>query len=203
MPTNVYLVKAMVFPIVMYGCESCTTKKAECWRIHAFELWCWRRLLRVPWTGKKIKPVNPKGNQPWIFTGRTDAEAEAPTFWPPDGKNWFIGKDPDAGKDWSQGEKGTTEDDMVRWYHRLDGREFEQAPGVGDGQGSQMCCSPWGHKESHMTEWLRWTELCKPMDCSLLGSSVQGILQARILKWIAMVSSSGSSHPRDGNWVPY
>ena len=92
----------------------------------------------------KIKPVNPRGNQSWIFLGRTDAEAETPIFWPPDVKNWLIGKDPDAGKDWRQEEKGTTEDEMVGWHHRLYGHEFEQTPGAGDGQGSLACCSPCG-----------------------------------------------------------
>ena len=106
---------------------------------------------------QEIKPVNPK-NQSWIFVGRTDAEAEMPILWPPDAKNWFIGKDPDAGKDWRQEEKGTTEDEVVWWHHRLDGHEFEQAPGVGDGQGSLACCSPWDHKELDMTERLNWTE---------------------------------------------
>ena len=110
-----------------------TIKKAECQRIDAFELGCWRRLLRVPWTLKKIKPVNPKGNQSLIFIGRTDAEAETPILWPSDGKNWLLKKDPDAGKDWRQEEKGTTEDEMVGWHHQFDGHEFEQAPGVGDG----------------------------------------------------------------------
>ena len=100
--------------------------------------------------------VHPKGNQPWIFIRRTDAEAEIPILWPPDEKNWLTGKDPDAGKDWRQ-EKGTTEDEMVGWHHRLNGHEFEQAPGVGDGQGSLMCCSPWGCKESDKTEGLNWT----------------------------------------------
>ena len=105
----------------------------------------------------EIKPVNPKGNQSWIFFGRTDTEAEAPRLWPPDAKNWLVGKDPDAGKDWRQ-EKWTTEDEMVGWHHQLDGHEFEQALGVGDGQGSMACCSPWGHKESDITEWLNWQE---------------------------------------------
>ena len=146
----------MVYPVVMYGCKSRTIKKAECWRIDAFELWCWRRLLRVPWTARRSKPFNPKGNQSWIFIGKTDAET--PILWPPDAKNWLIGKDPDAGKDWRQ-EKGPTEDEMVGWHHQLDGYEFEQALGVGDEQGSLLCCSPWGHKESDMTKWLNWTEL--------------------------------------------
>ena len=153
LPTKVRLVKAMVFPVVMYGCESWTIKKAECQRIGAFELWCWRRLLRVLWTA-----VSPKGNQSWIFTGRTDAEAETPILWPPDVKNWLICKDPDAGKDWGQEEKGTTEDEMVGWHHRLDGREFVWTPGVGDGQGGLVCCGSWGCKESDTTKWLNWTD---------------------------------------------
>ena len=102
----------------------------------------------------KIKPVNPKGNQSWIFTGRTDVEAETPILWPSDAKNWLVRKDPDAGKDWRREEKGTTEDEMVRWQHRLNGHEFGETPGVGDGQGGLACCSPWGRKESDMTEWL-------------------------------------------------
>ena len=108
--TKVYIFEAMVFPVVMYGCESWTMKEAECWRIDAFELWCWRRL--------EIKSVNPKGNQHWIFIGRTDDEAEALILWPLDVKSWLTGKDPDAGKDWRQ-EKGMTEDGMVGWYHWL------------------------------------------------------------------------------------
>ena len=108
-----------------------------------------------PLDSKKIKPVNPKGSQSWILIGRTDAEVETPTFWPPDVKNWLIGKDPDAGKDWKQ-EKGTTEDEVVGWHHWLNGHEFEHAPEVGDGQGSLTCCSPCGCKESDMTEWLNW-----------------------------------------------
>ena len=107
---------------------------------------------------KEIKPVNPKENQPWIFIGRTDTEAETRTLWPPDVKNWLIGKDPDAGKDWRQAEKGTTEDEIVGWYHQLDGYEFEQSLGVGDGQGGQECCSPWGCKELDTTELLNWTD---------------------------------------------
>ena len=100
LPTKVHLVKAMVFPVVMYECESWTIKKAEPQRIYAFELWCWRRLFRIPLDSKEIQPVSPKGNQSWIFIGRTDAEAETPILWPPDGKKWLTGKDPDAGKVW-------------------------------------------------------------------------------------------------------
>ena len=105
---------------------------------------------------KEIKTVNPKGNQPWIFIRRTDAEAEAPILWPPDEKNWLIWKDPDAGKDWKQEEKGKTEDEMVGWHHQLDGHEFEYSPEV-DGQGSLVCCCPWSHKQLDTTEWLNWT----------------------------------------------
>ena len=108
---------------------------------------------------KEIKSVNLKGNQSWIFIGRTDVEAEALILWSPDAKNWLIGKEPDAGKDWRQEEKGTTEDEMVGWHHWLYGHEFGQALGVGDGQGSLMCCNPWGRKELDMTERLKWTEL--------------------------------------------
>ena len=107
--TKVHLIKAMVFPVVMYGCESLTIKKTEHWRIDTFELWCWRRLL----DSKEIKPVSPKGNQPWILIGRTDVEAEVPILWPSDVKSWLTGKAPDAGKDWGQEEKGTTEDETV------------------------------------------------------------------------------------------
>ena len=135
----------------MYGYESWTIKKAECQRIDAFELWCWRRFLRVPWT------ANHKGNQSWIFTGRTDVEAEASILWPPDAKNWLIEKDPNAGKVWRQ-EKETTEDKMVGWHHWLDRHEFEQAPGVDNGQGGLACCSAWGCKELDTTEQLNWTE---------------------------------------------
>ena len=137
--TKVHLVKAMVFPVVIYGCESWTIKKAEHINYYAFELWCWRR-LESPLDWKEIKPVNPKGNQYWIFTGRTDAEAEALILWPADAKSWLIWKDPDAGKDWRQEEKRTTEDELVGWHCWLNRHEFEQAPGVGDGQGSLECC---------------------------------------------------------------
>ena len=124
LPTKVRLVKAMVFPVVMYGCESWTVKKAECWRTDAFELWCWRRLLRVL-DYKEIQPIHPKGNQSWIFIGSTDAEGKTPILWPPDSKSWLIGKDPDAGKDWGWEYKGMTEDEMVGRYNQCHGHEFE------------------------------------------------------------------------------
>ena len=104
---------------------------------------------------KEIKPVSPKGNLSWIFIGRTDAEAEAPILWPPDGKNWLIEKDPDAGKDWGQEEKETTEDEMVGWHHRLMDMSLSKLREL-DGQGSLVCCSSWGHKELDTTEWLNW-----------------------------------------------
>ena len=123
--------------------------------------WCFwtvllEKSLESPLDCKEIKPVNPKRNQSWMFIGRTDVEAEAPILWPPDVKNWLIRKDPDVGKDWRQEEKRTAEDDMVGWHHQLNGHEFEQAPGVGDRQGSLVCCSPWGHKESNTTEQVNW-----------------------------------------------
>ena len=124
LPTKVYLVKAVVFPVVMYGCESWTIKKAESWRIDAFELWCWRTLLS-PLDCKEIQLVNPKGNQSWIFIGWTDAEAETSILWPSDVKYWLIWKDRDAGKDWRWEGKGMTEDEMVGWHHWLDRHECE------------------------------------------------------------------------------
>ena len=154
LPTKVHIVRAMVFPVVMYGCESSTTKKVEQPRIDAFGTVVLEKTLESPLGYKEIKPVHPKGNQSWTFIGRTDAEAEAPILWPPDAKNWFIGKDPDAGKDWRQEEKGMTEDEIVGWHHLLDRYEFKQAPGVGDRQGSLACCSLWGHKESDTTKQL-------------------------------------------------
>ena len=154
LPTKVHLVKAMVFPVVMYGCESWTIKK---------NWWFWtvvlEKTLESPLDCKEIQPVHPKGNQFWIFIGRTDAEAETTILWPHDMKNWLIWKDPDAGKNWRQEEKGMTEDEMVGWHHLLSGHEFGWTLGVGDGQGGLECCSPWGHKELDTTEQLNWTEL--------------------------------------------
>ena len=131
-----------------------TINKAERWRIDAFELWCWRRLLKVPWDCKEIQPDHPKGNQSWIFIGRTDAEVEAPILWSPDAKSQLVGKNHDTRKYWRQDEKGTTADEMVGWDHQFSGCEFEQTPGDGDGQESLACCSPWCHKEFDTTEWL-------------------------------------------------
>ena len=114
------------------------------------------KTLESPFDCKEIQPVNPKGDQSWIFIGRTDAEAETPILWPPDAKNWLIRKDPNAGKDWRQEEKGMREDEMAGWHHWLNGHDSEQTPWVGDGQGRLASCSPWGCKESDMTEQLDW-----------------------------------------------
>ena len=149
--TKVHIVKAMVFPVVMYRCES-RTKEGWAPKNWYFRTVVLEKTLESPLDCKEIKPVNRKGSQSWIFIGRTNAEAEAPILWPPDVKNWLIRKDPDAGKDWRQEEKGTTEDKMVGWHHWLDGHEFEQAPGVGyilSGQGSLACCSACGHRVRH------------------------------------------------------
>ena len=168
LPTKIPLVKAMVFLVIMYGCDSWTVKKAECWRIDAFELWCWRRLLRVPWTARRsIQPVHSKGDQSWVFFGRTDAKAETPVLWPLHVKSWLIGKDSDARRDWGQEEKGTTEDEMAGWHHRLNGHEFGWTLGVGDGQVGLACCNSWGCKESDTTEWVNSTELSDLFDYSL------------------------------------
>ena len=126
--------------------------------------WCFwavvlEKTLESPLDYKEIKSINPKGDQSWLFLGRTDAEVATSTLWPPDVKNWFLEKDLDAGKDWRQEEKGTTEDEMIGWDHWLFGRECEWALAGGDGQGSLACYSPRGHKESDVTEWLNWTEL--------------------------------------------
>ena len=149
--TKVCLVKAMVFSVVMYGCESWTHK--EGW---ARKNWCFwivelEKTLESPFDCKEIKPVDPKGNQPWIFIGRTDAAAEALILWPPDVKSRLIRKDPDTGKDWRQKEKVVAEDEMVGWHHQLKGREYEQTQGDNRGQRSLVCCSPWGWKQSDLT----------------------------------------------------
>ena len=186
--------------------------------------WCfWTVVLeKSPLVWKKIQLVHPKGNQSWIFIGRTDAEAETPILWLPDAKNWLTGKDLDAGKDWRQ-EKGMTEDEMVEWHHRLDGHEFGQALGVGDRQGSLACCSPWGLKESDTTDRLNWTDgTCwvmslKPLQakeaqseccsvltlCSPMDYIVHGIFQARILAWVAIPFSRRSFQPSDQTQVSH
>ena len=133
------------------------------WRKLTPKNWCFwtvvlEKTLESPLDCKEIQPVHPKRDQPWVFIGRTDFEAETPILWPSHAKSWLIWKDPDTGRDWGQEEKGTTEDEMAGWHHRLDGHGFGWTPGVGDGQGGLACCSSWGHKESDTTEQLNWTE---------------------------------------------
>ena len=128
--------------------------------------WCFwtvvlEKTLESPLDCKQIQPVHPKGNQSWIFIGKTDVEAETPVLWPPDTKNWLIWKDPDAGKDWRQEEKGMTEDEMVGWHHWLNGHEFGWIPGVGDGQGSLVCCSPCGRRVGHNRTTVLWKRICR------------------------------------------
>ena len=131
------------------------------------------KTLESPLDCREFQPVYPKGNKSWIFIGKSNVEAETPMFWPCDRKNWLIRKDLDAGKDWTQEEKGMTENEAVQWHHWLDGHEFQKALGVGDGQGSLACCSPWGRKESVMTEWLKWTDNNKNNERQRLKSKKQ------------------------------
>ena len=138
----------------VYGCESWTIKRAEHQRTDAFKLWCWRRLLRVMWTVRRSNQSSLKEINPEYSLEGLNAKTEAPILWPPDAKNWVIGKDPDAGKDWRQEEKGRTDDKMVGWHHQLNAHAFEQTPGDTEEQGSLVCCSPWGLKELDTTEQL-------------------------------------------------
>ena len=136
----------------------------DCEETWALKNWCFwtvvflEKTLESPFDFKEIQPVHSKGDQSWVFTGRTDVEAETPVLWPPDVKSWLIWKDPDAGKDWGQEEKEMTEDEMVEWHHLLNGHGFGWTLGVGDGQGGLVCCGSWGLKKSGTTEWLNWTE---------------------------------------------
>ena len=156
-PTKVRLAKAMVFPVVMYGCESWTVKKAECRRIDAFELWCWGRLFRVPWTARRSNQSILKEISPGYSLEGMMLKLKLQYFGQLMQRVDSLEKT-DAGRDSGQ-EKGTTEDEMAGWHHWLDGREFEWTLGVGNGQGGLACCNSWGHKESDMTEQLNWTEL--------------------------------------------
>ena len=142
-------------------------RELDCEESWAPKNWCFstvvlEKTLESPLDCKEIQPVHSKGDQPWVFFGRNDAKAETLVLWPPHAKSWLIGKDFDAGRDWGQEEKGTTEDEMAGWHHRLYGCEFEWTPGVGDGQGGLVCCDSWGRKESDTTEQLNWTELNLP-----------------------------------------
>ena len=157
LPTKVHIVKAMVFSVVMYRCESWIIKKVERQRIDAFKLWCWRRFLRVPWTARRSNQPIHNRDQPWDFFGRTGAKVFTPVLWPPHAKGWLIGKDSDAGKDWGQEEKGMTEDEMAGWHHWLDGGEFEWNPGVGDGLEAWHAAIHGVRKSG--TQLSDWTEL--------------------------------------------
>ena len=157
LPAKVHLVKALIFPVVMYGCR---LDYKESW---VPKNWCFwtvvEKTLESPLDCKEIQPVHPKGNQSWVFIGRTDAETETPILWPPVAKNWLTGRDPEAKQDWRWEEKGMTEDEMAGWHHQLDGHESEWTPRVSDGQGGLVCCNSWGRKEMDTTERLNWTEL--------------------------------------------
>ena len=159
LPTKVRLVKAMVFPAVMYGCESWTVKKAEHWRTDASELWCWRRLLRVPWTARRSNQSILKEISPGISLDGMILKLKLQYFghlmWRVDS----FGKDSDAGRDWGQEEKGTMEDEMAGWHRWLHACESQWTPGVGDGQGGLVCCDLWGCKELDTTERLIWSDL--------------------------------------------
>ena len=161
--TKVRLVKPMLFPVVIYGCESWALKNWCFWTVVL------ENTLESPFDCKEIQPVHPKGDQSWVYIGKTDVEAESPILWPPDAKSWLIWKDPDAGKDWGQEEKGTTEDEMVGWHHQLDGRGFGWTPGVGNGQGGLACCGSWGHKVSDSSERLKWNELNWTEKCTQIS----------------------------------
>ena len=147
--TKVHLVNAMVFSVVIYGCETWTIKKAEHWRTDVFKLWCWGKLLRVPWTARWSNPSILKEINPECSLEGLILKLEAPILWPPDAKNWLSERDTDAGRDRRQ--EGMTEDEMVGWHHQLNGHEFEQTPGNTEGQGSLVSSSPWGLKELDMT----------------------------------------------------
>ena len=156
LPTKVHLVKAVVFPVVMYGCESWTVKKAECRRIDGFELWCWRRLLKAPWTARRsnqsiLMEISPGCSLEGLML-KLKPQYFGHLMWRTDSLEKTL-------RDWGQEEKGTTKDEMAEWHHWLDGHEFEWTPRVGDGQGGLACCDSWGCKQSDTTEWLNWTEL--------------------------------------------
>ena len=157
----------------------------DCEESWALKNWCyWTVVLEKtpesPLDCKESQPVHSKGDQPWVFFGRNDAKAETPVLWPPHAKSWLIGKHSDAGRDWGQEEKGTTEDEMAGRHHRLNGHEFEWTPGVGDGQGGLACCDSWGHKESDMTERLNWAEL---KQLSIFWQYINRLEQFTLIQW--------------------
>ena len=163
--------------------------------------WCFwtvvlEKTLESPLDCKEIQPVHPKGDQSWVFIGRTDAEI--PILWPPDVKIWLIWKDSDAGKDWGQEEKGTTEDEMVGWHHRLNGHGFGWTPGVGDGQGGLACCKSWGHKESDTTERLNWTEVIQWVFIGYLLSCLYHVFATSYSPFLSL--SKPTSQNKTGSW---
>ena len=163
----------------------------DCEESWAQKNWCFwtvllEKTLESPLDCKEIQSVHPKGDQSWVFIGRTDAKAEAPVFWPPHAKSWLIGKDSDAGRDWGQEEKGTTEDEMAGWHHRLDWHESEWTPGVGDGQGGLACGNSWGRKELDTTERLNWTEL----NCTLETGNLLSVLETDYFSHISGITVS-------------
>ena len=186
-----------------YGFSSSHVWMWETWallrKLNTEELMVWtvvlERTLESPLDCKKIQPVHPEGNQSWIFIRRTDAEAETPIFWPPDAKDWLIGKDPDAGKDWRQEKKGMTEDEMVGWHHRLNGHEFEQALGVGAGQGSLVCCQSIGSQRVGY-DWAteqNWTEYTMPRVNSDVDYGLGDSEVSRFIVWTNIRSDRGHS----------
>ena len=185
----------------------------------SFQTVVMEKTLKSPLNSKSIKPVSLKGNQPWIFIGKTDGKAEAPILWPSDVRSWLIGKDSDAGKDWGQEEKGLTEDELFGWYHQLDGHEFEQTPRDSEGQESLTCFCEWGHRVRHdlatkqqlyshlvapscLKVKMKVNQLC-PTIFDPMDYTVHGIFQARILEWVAFPFSRWSSQPRDGTQVSH
>ena len=179
----------MVFPVVMYGCDNWTIKKAGSKKNWCFWTVVLEKTLESSLDCKEIQPLHPKGDQSLVFTGRTDVEAKTPIFWPPNAKSWLIWKDLDARRDWGQEEKGMTEDEMAGWHHLLNGQESGKTPGVGDGQGGLVCCSSWGCKESDMTEWLTELNLMTILS-PLLWSTAQK------LKLFSKYYFSLTMHPR-------
>ena len=174
----------MVFPVAMYGDESWTLKKAERWSIDAFELWCWRRLLRVPWTARRsnqyiLKKISPRCSLEGLML-----KLKLPILWPPHAKSWLIGKDPDAGRDWGQEEKGMTEDEMAGWHHRLNGHEFEWTPEVGDGQGGLACCDSWGRSVGR--NWATELNLLNTQYLSVFIKA-KNFIWILLLQWVGFI----------------
>ena len=170
----------------------------DCEESWALKNWCFwtvvlEKTLGSPLDWEEIKAVHPKGDQSWVFIGRTDAEAETPILWSSHMKSWLIGKDPDGGNDWGQEEKGMTEDEMVGWHHGLNGHGFGWTLGVGDGQRGLLCCSSWGYNESDTTEQLNWTATSKISSNHATSSKTQSqIIKSRLCEWNFWYRPSGT-----------